>query len=119
MDEEFAKFLKGEWVSASEVTEGDTFDITGAGEIDDTSFASTYLILPVKYEGEARKLRVGRENGQEIAKLHGTDREAWIGKKIRVAAIKEYKKLGQKGMILRAVDEKAEAEKETVKEASK
>lgn len=119
MDEEFAKFLKGEWVSANEVSEGDTFKVTGAGEIDDSSFKSTYLILPVKYEGEARKLRVGRENGQEIAKVHGTDREAWIGKKIRVVAIKEYKKLGQKGMILRGVDEKAEEEAEVVKEASK
>lgn len=118
MDEKFEKFLKGEWIGASEVKENDTFEILGAGDIDDESFKSAYLILPVKYDGDKRKLRVGRENGQEIAKLYGTDREAWIGKKIRVAAIKEYKTLGQKGMLLRPVDAKEE-EGELVKEAQK
>lgn len=118
MDNEFERFLKGEFISAGEVKEGDTFKILGAGEIDDTSFKSVYLILPVEYEGDKRKVRVSRENAQEIATVHGTDREAWAGLKIRVAAIKEYKTLGSKGMLLRGVDAKAEAEDEVVKEAS-
>jgi hypothetical protein len=105
MDKEFAAFLKGEWISAEEVSEGDTFEILGAGVIDDESFDSVYLNIPVKYKDDKRKLRVGRENGRKIAEIYGTDREAWIGKSIRVAAIKEYKGLGQKGMLLRGVED--------------
>ena len=77
----------GIWIRASEVSEGDEFEIAGPGEIDSETFDRSYLVLPVRYHNEDRKLRIGVRNAERIKKRLGSDTAEWVGCIIRVTAI--------------------------------
>ena len=90
----------GIWIRASEVHEGDEFEITGFGEIDSETFeGKVYLVLPVRYKGQERKLRLGVQNVERIRKKLGSDTAQWVKCHIRVAAIEAVPGLSkQKGV---------------------
>ena len=77
----------GIWIRASEVAEGDEFEVTGFGEIDDETFDRSYLVLPVRYKNEERKLRLGVRNAERIKKKLGSDTAGWVKKCIKVTAV--------------------------------
>ena len=77
----------GVWIRTSEVQEGDEFEVTGFGEIDDETFDRSYLVLPVRYKNEERKLRLGVRNVERIKKKLGSDTARWVGHKVHVTAV--------------------------------
>ena len=77
----------GVWIRATEVVEGDEFEVTGFGEIDDETFDRSYLVLPVIYKGAERKLRLGVRNVERIKKKLGSDTAQWVKHKIKVTAV--------------------------------
>ena len=91
-----AKAEASEWITASEVKEGNEFEVTGPGEVDAETFDRTYLNVPVKYKGEDRKLRIGTKNAERIKAKLGRYSAAWVGKKIRVTVVEVVKGLSKK-----------------------
>ena len=77
----------GIWIKAAEVSEGDEFEVTGFGEVDDETFDRSYLVLPVRYKNEERKLRLGIRSVERIKKKLGSDTAQWTKRKIRVTAV--------------------------------
>ena len=77
----------GVWIRATEVVEGDEFEVTGFGEIDDETFDRSYLVLPVLYKNAERKLRLGVRNVERIKKKLGSDTAQWMKKRIKVTAV--------------------------------
>jgi hypothetical protein len=94
----------GMFLTADQVKEGDELVIVNAGEIDAETFDREYLVLPVTHAGKEWRLRLGPNNIKRLTEDFGSsDTYDWVHKKIRVAAIVEYKSLGSKGMILSGV----------------
>lgn len=87
------------WLTADEVKEGDVLTIKGNAHFDDR-FEQEYLVVTVIHAGSEYSLRVGKRNARRISKEFGTDATEWAGKKVKVAAIQEYKEINAKGMIL-------------------
>ena len=90
---EAARKEMGEWITTSEVHEGDEFEILGPGEVDDETFDRPYLCIPVRYNNQERKLRLGVQNVERIRKKHGSNTVDWIGKRIRVTVLELVKGL--------------------------
>ena len=93
---EAAKAEAGEWITASEVKEGDEFEVTGPGEVDTETFDRSYINIPVRYKGEDRKLRIGTKNAERIKAKLGPKTAAWVGKRIRVTVVEVVKGLSKK-----------------------
>lgn len=98
-------FMKSEggWLTAGDVEEGDKIKILGSGEIDDETFDSSYLNVPVEHNGDQLNLRLGKRNTKRIVKEYGNNTQDWVGKKIQVVSIEDYPQLDSKGMILKPV----------------
>jgi len=84
---EQARTEGGVWIRSAEVAEGDTLEVLGPGEVDDETFDRPYLVLPVRYKGEERRLRLGVRNVERIKRVLGSNTAGWTGKKIKVTAV--------------------------------
>lgn len=97
-----AKAEAGEWITAAEVKEGDEFEVTGQGEVDDETFDRSYLVLPVRYSYADRKLRLGVRNVERIRRVLGPDTAQWVKQKIRVTVVETVKGLSkQRGVAVK------------------
>ena len=90
---ETARKETGEWITTSEAHEGDEFEILGPGEVDDETFDRPYLCIPVRYNDQERRLRLGVQNVERIRKKLGGNTADWIGKRIRVTVLELVKGL--------------------------
>ena len=90
---EAARKETSEWITTSEVHEGDEFEVLGPGEIDDETFDRPYLCIPARYNNQERKLRLGVQNVERIRKKHGSNTADWVGKRIRVTVLELVKGL--------------------------
>lgn len=102
--ERYLENAGGPWIRAERVKVGDTVTIERV-DLDDESFDRPYIVLDGVYDptGEAVKVRLGVKNVRRIAKSLGTDERRWVGQKIEVIDIEEYKGLGQKGILWRGL----------------
>ena len=91
-----AKTEASEWITTAEIKEGDEFEVTGAGEVDDETFERSYVCVPVRFKGEDRKLRLGVKNVERIKKKLGSNTAQWVGKRIRVTVVETVKGLSKK-----------------------
>lgn len=76
-------YLKGEHVTAVEVTKGDEAVIVEAPEIVENHYGKdTKKMLEgkVEYKKEIRKLSWNKTNAKECSKVWGDDTKAWLGK---------------------------------------
>jgi len=96
--EDFTKKSRSEgalWIRTSELNEGDEFEVLGAGYVDNETFDKPYLCIPVLYKGLEKKLRLGVQNVERIAKKLGKNSALWVGKKIVVTAMEDCPGLGK------------------------
>jgi hypothetical protein len=100
---EFLREAGGNWLRADVVEMGDRLEILGSGKVDNETFDSPYLVLPMRLmrTGEDYNVRLGAKNTQRLADGLGTvDTERWVGRLVEVVSIETYKGLGTKGFIL-------------------
>ncbi|MFQ6095863.1 MAG: hypothetical protein ACE5NN_06940 [Candidatus Bathyarchaeia archaeon] len=103
---EFLKEAGGTWLRAEYVQVGDKLEILGQGKVDDETFDSPYLVIPVRLQrtGEEYNARLGAKNATRLADTFGTSKtEDWVGRHAEVVSIETYKGLGTKGYILRGL----------------
>jgi hypothetical protein len=103
---EFLKEAGGNWLRADLLVVGDILEILGSGKIDDETFDSPYLVLPMRLQrtGEEYNVRLGAKNAGRLTDTLGTAKtEEWVGRKVEVVSIEQYKGLGTKGFILRGL----------------
>lgn len=76
-------YLKGEYVTAVEVTKGDEAVIVEAPEVVEKEYGKDKkknLEGKVDYKKEIRKLGWNKTNAKECSKAWGDDTKAWLGK---------------------------------------
>ena len=104
--DDFLKESGSNWLRADDVKEGDKLEIIGPGRIDDETFDSSYLVLPIRIlrTGEEKDARLGARNISRLKRSFGTSNtEEWVSRHAEVVSIEEYKKFGTKGFILRGL----------------
>jgi len=89
----------GSWLSADQVSKGDTLAITSEPEME-TYEDNEYPVCNIEYNGDVYNLRLNKQNTNNIADEHGWDPESWVGVELKVVSIKDYPNLDAKGMIL-------------------
>ena len=99
------------WLVPTMVAVGDIIDIIGEGYIDDT-YGRDQLVLSVRHNGVQRQLRLSPSNLRRIAAAYGPETSAWVGKKLRVAAIRCYEALRREGLILEPLPNSEEPSEE-------
>lgn len=84
------------------IHEGEVLEIIEGGYIDNR-FGRPQLVISVKHNGAERKLRLSSQNLRRIAAEYGSETSKWVGKKLKVVAIRWYRGLGVEGLILKPV----------------
>lgn len=114
-NKDLKSWARGEnsYLSAENVDKGDIITILSEHEMQEYDDGSEYPIIEVEHQGEHYRLRLNKQNTNNIAEAWGWDSKNWIGKQVMCVSKPYYKNLDSEGMIL----EPANQEKNTARPA--
>jgi len=77
----------GKFLRAKDLKVGDTAKITSEADWEDSDYGKQY-VSKVEYNGEEVKLKYTMASCTEISGIYGADSKDWVGKTIKLEAIK-------------------------------